>query len=163
LRPDFLPHTWNNGMLDTKCAFQAVRRNLGAHSGIVFFERKCLIYYLLASSSTGVLPITHYAIFPEPIIPYFQHSNWGEAPKFSDQNSADPVLNSRTNCRPVFRSKITVSLVPRIQSGRKGVRQDERDQKNRYCVCLYERIVPKSEHSQFSLNSCIVSPPQQGP
>jgi hypothetical protein len=34
-------------------------------------------------SSTQILPLTQYSIMPEPIIPAFHHSNWGEAPKFS--------------------------------------------------------------------------------
>jgi len=36
----------------------------------------------IASLSRGILPIDQYAIFPEPIIPLFQYSNWGGAPKF---------------------------------------------------------------------------------
>jgi hypothetical protein len=30
--------------------------------------------------SMKIPPIKHYSIFPEPIIPAFQYSNWGAAP-----------------------------------------------------------------------------------
>jgi len=44
----------------------------------------------LILSSTQNLPLTQYCIIPEPIIPLFQHSNWGEAPNLSDR--LKPVL-----------------------------------------------------------------------
>jgi len=37
-------------------------------------------YPFLILSSTQILPLTPNCIIPEPIIPLFQHSNWGEAP-----------------------------------------------------------------------------------
>jgi len=37
-------------------------------------------YPFLILSSTQILPLTQNSIIPEPIIPVFHHSSWGEAP-----------------------------------------------------------------------------------
>jgi hypothetical protein len=55
-----LPRKWNNGI-----------------SGRLFLKG---YYPFLILSSTYILSLTQHRIIPEPFIPSFHHSNWGEAP-----------------------------------------------------------------------------------
>jgi hypothetical protein len=44
--------------------------------------QRMLTIFILSSIPPVVGPLIQHCIIPEPIIPLFQHSNWGEAPKF---------------------------------------------------------------------------------
>jgi hypothetical protein len=66
------------------------------------------LMHFIASLSTGILPITQYPIFPEPIIPSFHYSNipiarpgglsaLSSRPKGSRQVGAKPLSSKLSN------------------------------------------------------------------
>ena len=68
LRPTVWSRPWNRGMLE--CWI------------VVFFDKSIFVL-----SSTQILPSTQHCIIPEPIVPAFHHSNWGEATNFDTKKA----------------------------------------------------------------------------
>ena len=64
IRPEFLPESWNNGMVEYWSAWGGLKGMLS------------IFNYIVKTN----FALTQNPIFPRPIIPLFQHSNWGEAP-----------------------------------------------------------------------------------
>ena len=57
---ELLPRTWNNGIVE--------------YWKVGFNKEFIRIFALLTSLSRGILPMTHFSIFPKPIIPSFHCS-----------------------------------------------------------------------------------------
>ncbi len=64
----FMPHTWNNGMMEYWNVEDPVFSP--AFGGIDFKE----IFSFMEFDFMKIFPINHCHIFPEPIIPSFQYS-----------------------------------------------------------------------------------------